>query len=388
MALSVGEQVRWWSIGLAALIFFMWAMSNVLLPFLAGAALAYFLDPVADRLEARGFSRIAATALVTLAMVALFIGVLLLIVPAAVTEVRQLVGQLPDFVRATEAYVLERNPELLSDGSPVAEALDRLRDRIQDWSVSALQGAWTSGLAIIDFLTLLVITPVVAFYLLLDWDKMVAKIDGWVPRDHVKTVRHLASGMDEVMAGFVRGQLTVCAILGTFYALALLLVGLQFGLAIGLFAGLISFIPFIGSIFGGALSIGVALFQFWDDPFMILLVAAIFLGGQAVEGNFLTPKLVGGSVGLHPVTLMFALSAFGALLGFTGLLIAVPTAAAIGVLGRFALDQYMQGRLYRGLAGELDQESRAEYEAAEAFPPEAPDSAVDQAPATRRDRWR
>jgi len=302
--------------------------------------------------------------------------------------VRQLVGQLPDFVRATEAYVLERNPELLSDGSPVAEALDRLRDRIQDWSVSALQGAWTSGLAIIDFLTLLVITPVVAFYLLLDWDKMVAKIDGWVPRDHVKTVRHLASGMDEVMAGFVRGQLTVCAILGTFYALALLLVGLQFGLAIGLFAGLISFIPFIGSIFGGALSIGVALFQFWDDPFMILLVAAIFLGGQAVEGNFLTPKLVGGSVGLHPVTLMFALSAFGALLGFTGLLIAVPTAAAIGVLGRFALDQYMQGRLYRGLAGELDQESRAEYEAAEAFPPEAPDSAVDQAPATRRDRWR
>ncbi|MEO0680176.1 MAG: AI-2E family transporter, partial [Pseudomonadota bacterium] len=279
---------------------------------------------------------------------------------------------------------------MLAESSPVAEALDRLRGRIQDWSVAVLQGAWTSGLAIIDFLTLLVITPVVAFYLLLDWDKMVARVDGWVPRDHVATVRKLASGVDDVLAGFVRGQLTVCAILGGFYAVALLLVGLQFGLAIGLFAGLISFIPFIGSIFGGALSIGVALFQFWDDPLMILLVAGIFLVGQAVEGNYLTPKLVGGSVGLHPVTLMFALSAFGALLGFTGLLIAVPTAAAIGVLGRFAIEQYTSGRLYQGVTGKLQAESRAEFEAAEAFPPDppAPDAPAAGGAPERRDRWR
>jgi predicted PurR-regulated permease PerM len=369
MALSVGEQARWWSIGLVIFILFIWAMSDVLMPFLAGAALAYFLDPVADRLEQKGLGRTSATALVTLLMVAIFVGVLLIVIPAVITETRSLVEQLPTYGAALETYVESQLPQELDPASPLAEALSSLKDRLSDWSVDALRGAWTSGVAIIDFLTLLVITPVVAFYLLLDWDRMTAMIDGWVPRDHVDTVRTIASGIDDVLAGFVRGQMTVCGILGVFYAMALMLVGLQFGLAIGLFAGLISFIPFIGSIFGGALSIGVALFQFWDQPVMILAVAAVFFIGQAVEGNFLTPKLVGGSVGLHPVALMFALAAFGSWLGFTGLLIAVPTAAAIGVLGRFVLEQYKGGRLYTGLAGKLEAESRAEYLAAEAHPP-------------------
>ncbi|MEM6744567.1 MAG: AI-2E family transporter [Pseudomonadota bacterium] len=351
MALSVGEQVRWWSIGLAIFILVVWTMSDVLMPFLAGAALAYFLDPVADRLEARGLGRSAATAVVTLVMVAIFVGVLLLVIPAVITEARALMEQLPAYGAALEAYVESHLPEDLDPASPVSEALNGLRERFSDWSVDALRGAWTSGVAIVDFLTLLVITPVVAFYLLLDWDRMVAMVDEWVPRDHLGTVRDIASGIDDVLAGFVRGQMTVCGILGVFYALALMILGLQFGLAIGLFAGLISFIPFIGSIFGGALSIGVALFQFWDQPMMIVAVAAVFFIGQAVEGNFLTPKLVGGSVGLHPVALMFALAAFGSWLGFTGLLIAVPTTAAIGVLGRFLLEQYKGGRLYTGLVG-------------------------------------
>ncbi|MEM1314036.1 MAG: AI-2E family transporter [Pseudomonadota bacterium] len=370
MALSMGEQVRWWSAGFAVFILFLWAMSDVLMPFLAGAALAYFLDPVVDRLQTRGFGRTAATAIVTLLMVALFVGVLVLVVPAVITEARDLVAQLPAYGAAIEAYFDARLPQELDPESPFGRALNDFKTGVSDWSVRALQGAWTSGLAVIDFLTLLVITPVVAFYLLLDWDRMVTMIDGWIPRDHVGTVRMLASGVDEVLAGFVRGQMTVCGILGVFYAAALTVVGLQFGLAIGLFAGLISFIPFVGSILGGAFSIGVALFQFWNDPVMIVIVAAIFFIGQAVEGNFLTPKLVGGSVGLHPVALMFALSAFGSWLGFTGLLIAVPTAAAIGVLGRFALEQYQGGRLYTGLAGRLEAESRVEYLVAEAFPPD------------------
>jgi predicted PurR-regulated permease PerM len=153
-----------------------------------------------------------------------------------------------------------------------------------------------------------------------------------------------------VLAGFVRGQMTVCLILGTFYAVALMLVGLNFGLLIGLFAGLISFIPFVGSIVGGALSIGVALAQFWGEWVWIGAVAAIFVAGQAIEGNFLTPKLVGDKVGLHPVWLMFALSAFGVVFGFVGLLVAVPAAAAIGVIGRFTLEQYRAGPLYHGAA--------------------------------------
>jgi predicted PurR-regulated permease PerM len=154
--------------------------------------------------------------------------------------------------------------------------------------------------------------------------------------------------LDRVLAGFVRGQLMVCAILGTFYAVALSLIGLQFGLLIGAFAGLISFIPFVGSILGGLVSIGVAVVQFWDQPWMIAVVGVVFAAGQAVEGNFLTPKLVGGKVGLHPVWLMFALSAFGSLFGFVGLLVAVPAAASIGVFGRFLIERYKDGRLYRG----------------------------------------
>lgn len=348
MALSHGEQVRWWLVGLAVLVAFMYLMAGVLLPFLAGAALAYFLDPLADRLEARGFSRTLATATITILMATLFIVAMLVLIPAFVEQARQFIEQAPVYADAIRKFVENRFPEVLDKGGAVEQALETFKGRAEEWSVAALKSAWTGGLAVIDFVTLLVITPVVAFYLLMDWDRLTAKIDGWVPRDHVGTVRELASRIDDVLAGFVRGQLTVCVILGAFYATALMLAGLQFGLVIGLFAGLISFIPFIGSILGGALSIGVALFQYWDDPLMILVVAGIFLVGQTVEGNFLTPKLVGGSVGLHPVALMFALSAFGSLLGFTGLLIAVPLAAAIGVVGRFAIEQYMEGRLYRG----------------------------------------
>lgn len=377
MALSVGEQVRWWSIGLAVLVAFLWVMADVMLPFLAGAALAYFLDPIADRLEARGFSRIAATGLVTLLMAGLFFGALLVLIPAVFTQAQTLIERLPAYADALDTYVRERAPEALEPGAPLAQAVANLKLRAEEWSVAALRQAWTGGLAIIDFLTLMIITPVVAFYMLLDWDRLVARVDGYVPRDHLATVRRIASDIDGVLAGFVRGQLTVCMILGAFYAGALMLVGLDFGLAIGLFAGLISFIPFIGSITGGALSIGVALFQFWNDPLMIFVVLGIFLVGQAVEGNYLTPKLVGGSVGLHPVMLMFALSAFGYLLGFTGLLIAVPTAAAIGVLFRFAMAEYQRGRLYLGLAAKLEAESRAEYLAAEAFPPDPPEGRAD-----------
>ncbi|MDF2232090.1 AI-2E family transporter [Albimonas sp. CAU 1670] len=385
MALSHGEQVRWWLVGLAVLVAFMYLMAGVLLPFLAGAALAYFLDPLADRLEARGFSRTLATATITILMATLFIVAMLVLIPAFVEQARQFIEQAPVYADAIRKFVENRFPEVLDKGGAVEQALETFKGRAEEWSVAALKSAWTGGLAVIDFVTLLVITPVVAFYLLMDWDRLTAKIDGWVPRDHVGTVRELASRIDDVLAGFVRGQLTVCVILGAFYATALMLAGLQFGLVIGLFAGLISFIPFIGSILGGALSIGVALFQYWDDPLMILVVAGIFLVGQTVEGNFLTPKLVGGSVGLHPVALMFALSAFGSLLGFTGLLIAVPLAAAIGVIGRFAIEQYMEGRLYRGHTI-YERGAEAPLEAPGAVPSagaEIDDAPADPAPADR-----
>ncbi len=196
--------------------------------------------------------------------------------------------------------------------------------------------------------SLLVVTPIVAFYLLLDWDHLVAKIDSWVPRDYVQEVRTIARDIDRAMAGFIRGQGTVCLLLGIFYAIGLSLAGLNFGLAIGFGAGLLSFIPYVGALVGGVLAIGVALVQFWPDYTMILVIIGIFAAGQFIEGNFLSPKLVGSSIGLHPVWLMFALFAFGYLFGFVGLLLAVPLAAAMGVFVRYALGQYLGSKLFTG----------------------------------------
>jgi len=216
------------------------------------------------------------------------------------------------------------------------------------WFGRFLQSLWSGGQAIISIFALLVVTPVVAFYLLIDWDRMVTKIDGWVPVRHRDTVRRLAREIDDAIAGFVRGQSAVCLILGTFYAVALSLIGLNFGALIGMLSGLLTFIPYVGSLTGLVLSVGVALVQFWPDWTMILATLAIFVFGQFVEGNVLSPKLVGDAVGLHPVWLMFALVAFGSLFGFVGLLLSVPLAAAAGVLARFAIERYLASPLYHG----------------------------------------
>ena len=206
----------------------------------------------------------------------------------------------------------------------------------------------------VNVLLLIVIVPVVSVYLLLDWDRMVARIDELLPRDHAPVIRQLASEIDATLSSFVRGMGTVCIILGTYYAVALMAVGLDFGLVVGFVAGLVTFIPYLGALIGGVLAIGLALFQFWGDWMSIGLVAGIFAIGQMIEGNILTPRLVGQSIGLHPVWLLLALSVFGALFGFVGMLVAVPLAAALGVLARFAVAQYLKSRLYLGNA-ELDE---------------------------------
>ncbi|WP_316014708.1 AI-2E family transporter [Roseobacter sp. HKCCA0434] len=348
MALSRGEQLRYWGIAAAIFVLLLWLLGDTLLPFLVGMTIAYFLDPVADRLERAGLSRLWATVVITAGVLMTTVLILVLLIPVVIDQTEALIEAAPEYAETLRVALSERFPDLLEEGSMLRDAIDSTSETVRARIPDIANRILASGLAVFDFFLLLVVAPVVAFYMLMDWDHMIARIDGWLPREHQDTIRALARRVDDVLAGFVRGQLTVCLILGTFYAIALTLIGLQFGLIIGLFAGLISFIPFIGSIVGGALSIGVALFQFWDQPLWILAVAAVFVGGQTVEGNVLTPKLVGGSVGLHPVWLMFALAAFGALMGFTGLLIAVPVAAVIGVLARFGLEKYMQGRLYRG----------------------------------------
>lgn len=346
--MTVQEQVRYWGIGLAVFVVLLWLLADALLPFVMGAAIAYLTDPWADWLEDHGLSRILATVVITVCSVGAVIVGVLLVVPLLVEQVQQVVDRVPAYIEQGREVMVKWLPEAEAEGSFLYKALNNLRENAQSWSVGLLQRVGSFGIAVANLLAVVLVTPVVAFYLLMDWDDMVAGIDDYLPREHRDEIRYIAAELDRVLSGFVRGQLTVCMILGIFYAVALMVVGLNFGLLIGVFAGLISFIPFVGSIMGGLLSIGVAISQFWDDPVWVAVVAVIFGIGQVVEGNFLTPKLVGDKVGLHPVWLMFALSAFGVVFGFVGLLVAVPAAAAIGVVGRYMLERYKGGRLYQG----------------------------------------
>jgi len=350
MALTPTNQVRYWSIAAAVFFLVIWLLGDVLLPFLVGGAIAYFMDPIADRLERLGLSRVAATSVISLVALLLVILLVLAVIPTLVGQLTALINSAPEFAKKLQNFLLERFPDLTDSTSTIRQTLAQIGAAIQErWAVLA-ESVLSSALGVISVLLFIVVVPVVAFYLLLDWDNMVARIDSMLPLDHAPTIRRLAREIDAVLAGFVRGQVSVCLVLGTYYAVALMLAGLQFGLVVGAIAGTITFIPYIGALVGGALAIGLALFQFWGDWFQIGIIAAIFAAGQFMEGNILTPRLVGKSVGLHPVWLLFALSAFGSLFGFVGMLIAVPVAASIGVLMRFAMEQYRASLLYQGKA--------------------------------------
>ena len=355
---ALRRQIFFWLIALAIFAFFLYIFSSILLPFVAGMALGYFLDPVADRLQRLGMSRLAATGFILLLFVVVFIASFIIIIPLLVTQAADFASKVPGYFENLQHLVTTSAHDYMPDW--LAGQIEGMKNSFSGlikegagFLGSVLQQIWNSGKSIVDVVALLVVTPVVAFYLLLDWDDMVAKIDAWIPRDHVDTVRELARRIDRTVAGFIRGQGTLCIVLGLFYGIALSIAGLNFGLLIGLFAGLISFIPYVGSTVGLVLAFGVALVQFWPDYIMIGVVLGIFFFGQFLEGNILQPHLGGSSVGLHPVWLMFALFAFGALFGFVGMLVAVPAAAALGVLVRFALEKYLDSDLYHGQSRQL-----------------------------------
>ncbi|WP_371154512.1 AI-2E family transporter [Jannaschia sp. 2305UL9-9] len=348
MALPVRAQVLYWSLAAAVFLVLLWYLGPVLLPFIVGGAIAYILDPLADRLEVLGLPRSAATAIITLVGVLALLLAVAFIIPLLVEQMTSLVRAAPDYFNALRDWLTARFPDLVEEGGLIQTGLADLGEMVQSRGGELAQQIVAGLFGVVNALVFVVVVPVVAFYLLLDWDNMVARIDEMLPRDHVGTIRRIASDIDATLASFVRGQLTVCFVLGTYYSAALMLVGLQFGLVVGAIAGLITFIPYIGALVGGALAIGLALFQFWGDWAAIGLVAAIFVSGQFFEGNILTPKLVGDSVGLHPVWLLFALSAFGSIYGFVGMLVAVPVAASLGVVARFAMAEYKDSLLYRG----------------------------------------
>ncbi len=351
--MSTNKQLFFWLLSFTAFILFLMVFQGILLPFVAGMALAYLLDPVADYLEEHGFGRTWATVTILLLFLVVFIIFLLVLVPVLGRQLISFLNYLPELAGHLETLLRDNfgaqlNKLTALSGQPTEIDWGAFAGQAANFVGGLLSSIWSGGQALISIIGLAVVTPVVAFYLLLDWDHMIERIDSWLPRDYQHTIRSLATEMNGVVAGFVRGQVMMCLILGSFYAICLLLIGLKFGLLIGLTAGLISFIPYVGAIVGFGLSIGVALVQFWPDFFMIGAVLAIFVLGQFLEGNVLQPKLLGGSVGLHPVWLMFALFAFGSLMGFVGMLIAIPAAAVVGVLARFVLRQYLASSLYAG----------------------------------------
>ncbi|MDX8347629.1 AI-2E family transporter [Cognatiyoonia sp. IB215446] len=364
MALPVGQQVKYWSIAAAVFLVVLWFLGDVILPFVLGSAIAYFLDPVADRLERAGCSRIVSVVIIAAATTLVFILLILLVIPTLIQQTASLINTAPELFERLQAWLTARFPSLMDANSTVRQQLLAIGETIQSKGGELVNGLLSSALGLINIVVLLIIVPVVAFYMLLDWDNMTAKVDTMLPRDHVETIRRLAREIDHTLASFIRGQGTVCLILGTYYAVGLMVAGLNFGLIVGFIAGLITFIPYVGALVGGVLAVGLALFQFWGSIevfdgetvsyatnwLRIGIIAGIFFLGQFLEGNILTPKLVGDSVGLHPVWLLFALSVFGSLFGFVGMLVAVPIAAVIGVVTRYALEQYRSSLLYRGMS--------------------------------------
>ncbi|RWN56278.1 AI-2E family transporter [Mesorhizobium sp.] len=347
------RQIRFWLISAIILAIFLYVFSGILLPFVAGMVLAYFLDPVADRLQRLGLSRLMATIVILFAFIVVLVLAFVILIPVLASQMADFASKLPEYLTRLQSLITSFDPRWLEeqfgvDANGLREGLNSLLTSGFGLLTTVFTSIWSSGVALVSVVSLFVVTPVVAFYMLLDWDRMVTIVDSWVPRDYVQTVRAIANDINTATAGFVRGQGTLCLVLGAMYATGLTLTGLNFGILIGLFAGLISFIPYVGSLTGLVLAVGVAFVQFWPDWTMVAAVAGVFFVGQFIEGNILQPRLVGKSVGLHPVWLMFSLFAFGALFGFVGLLIAVPASAAVAVLVRFAIARYLESPLYKG----------------------------------------
>lgn len=346
------RQFAFWTGLLVALGLLLFVLREALLPFVAGFCIAYILQPFVARLTAWGLSRPLAVSAVMSVVVLVLAGVLLIGIPRIAHETANLIVQVPEYVKRLRALydnsLLAQRIGRTIDMDELAGSVGGALGSVGAWLTSISRSVLSGGMAVFGAISTVVLAPIIAFYLLLDWNRMVATVDGWVPHAQRETVRMLFGRIDRALAGFIRGQSLVCLFLGAWYAGGLVMMGLNFGLLIGISAGLLSFIPFVGTVLGLLAALVVAVAQFWPDWWPIAGVLAVFATGQFLEGNVLSPKIVGEAVGLHPVWLMFSLFAFGSLFGFLGLLVAVPVAATIGVLLRFAISRYRESALYLG----------------------------------------
>ncbi|MDQ6704076.1 MAG: AI-2E family transporter [Pseudomonadota bacterium] len=339
-----------WIATLAVVIVVVVLLHEILLPFVAGIALAYLLNPVVNRLDRLGLNRaVAALGIITVFIIGA--GVLMVLaIPIIGEEVATFIDKFPVYIGRLQAFATDPSRpwlrKIIGEGvNEAQQSLGELATLGADWIPSILRSLWSDSQALISIFSLVVVTPIVTFYLLNDWDGLIAAIDRSIPATQRETVRTLSREIDDTLAGFLRGQGTICLILAVYYALALHLINLNHGILIGLAAGLISFIPYLGSLIGLVLSLCVVVLQFWPGWTLIPAVLGIFVAGEAIADYALAPYLIASRINLNPVWVMFAIAAFGYLFGFVGLLIAVPLAAAIGVVIRFAMRQYQVSEL-------------------------------------------
>ena len=353
MKKAAKRQILFWLCLAAFSIALIALLNDILLPFIVAIGIAYFLDPLVDRLENQGLGRTPATVvLVVIAGLVLMLALVILL-PLLANQLKALIASLPDQFQTIKAYVEKAGRSWFGDEfADVQTGLDAaFLELTQSWKSSAgeiIVKLLSGGMAVLNVVSLMLITPVVAFYMLADWEKTTALIDSWLPRDYAPTIRRLAGEINDVIAGFIRGQGTVCLLLAIFYAIGLMLVGLNYSLLIGIVAGLAAFVPYVGAGLSFMLAGAVALHQFLPDWWPIAQVFAVMIAGQVIEGTILSPRIVGGHVRLHPVWLIFSLFVFGYLFGFVGLLVAVPSAAALGVVTRYGLQEYLGSEFYRG----------------------------------------
>lgn len=341
-----------WGIAILLVFSLVWIFKAVLLPFVLGGAIAYLLNPVVNKISEKGMGRQAAV-LTILGFFFFFVALLFAIIaPILMREAIGFIDSAPSYAQriwvSAQPYILTIQEKL---GYTIT---DQLQTVLQDNMGKALQigkgvlgGLTSGGIAVMDFFTTLLITPVAAYFLMKEWPKVTEWSLGIIPRHHINVVCDLLRQIDKKISGFVRGQVSVCMALGFGYALALTLVGLNYGFVIGLATGVLSIIPFVGSTLGLVTSVAVAYLQTGGDFVFVGLVAGIFFLGQFIEGNFVTPKLMGDSVGLHPLWIIFALMAGGSLMGLLGMFLAVPVAASIGVLVTFAINEYKKSPYYQ-----------------------------------------
>jgi predicted PurR-regulated permease PerM len=355
-AMNLRNQVLIWIGFFVVLILSLWIFRGILLPFVVGAALAYLLNPLVNQLQRWRFSRMWATVVVLLSILSIIVSLFFMLVPVIGQQIIELIQRTPSLYRDLQGLVTQYSPEISAWLGPeraaeVERGINEVARNLLGFIArlpAELVNIGMSGVSVVAFI---VVAPVVAFYLLLDWEGMIRGIDNLLPRDHKSEIKGILGDIDSSMAGVLRGQGSVLLLDAAFYATALSLIGLNFGLAVGIIGGLLSFIPFVGAFVGFGLAVGIALVQFWPNLWMVALVCGIFLFWQFVEGNVLYPKLVGSSININPVWMMFALLALGALFGFTGLLLAVPMAAIASVLVRYGVRKYKESALYLGTNG-------------------------------------